>query len=104
MNNFPGNLLIESLKVDFITILDTHGAIPWRDSMDLGHSMNKFPGNFLIESPKVDFITILDTHGGIPWSDSMDLVYSMEKFPGNFSIESKLDRVILSTNFQDLFS
>ena len=65
--------------------------------------MNKFPGNFLIESPKVDFITILDTHGGIPWSDSMDLVYSMEKFPGNFSIESKLDRVILSTNFQDLF-
>ena len=65
--------------------------------------MNKFPGNFLIESPKVDFITILDTHGGIPWSDSMDLVYSMEKCPGNFSIESKLDRVILSTNFQDLF-
>ena len=50
MNKFPGNVLIESPKVDFITILDTHGAIPWRDSMDLGHSMNKFPGNFLIES------------------------------------------------------
>ena len=65
--------------------------------------MNKFPGNFLIESPKVDFITILDTHGAIPWSDSMDLVYSMEKFPGNFSTESKLDGVILSTIFQDVF-
>ena len=50
MNTFPGNFLIESPKVDFLTILDTHGAIPWRDSMDLGHSMNKLPGNFLIES------------------------------------------------------
>ena len=49
MNKFPGNFLIESPKVDFITILDPHGAIPWRDSMDLGHSMNKFPGFFLIE-------------------------------------------------------
>ena len=50
MNKFPGNFLIESPKVDFITILDTHGAIPWRDSMDLVYSMNKFPGNFIIES------------------------------------------------------
>ena len=66
--------------------------------------MNKFPGNVLIESPKVDFITILDTHGAIPWSDSMDLVPSMKKLPGIFSTESKLDVVILSTNFQDLFS
>ena len=66
--------------------------------------MNKFPGNFLIESPKVDFITILDTHGAIPWRDSMDLVYSMNKFPGKFPIESKFDGVILSINFQDLFS
>ena len=50
MNKSSGNFLIESPKVDFITILDTHGAIPWRDSMDLGHSMNRFPGYFLIES------------------------------------------------------
>ena len=50
MNKFPGLFLIESPKVDFITILDTHGASQWRDSMDLGHSMNKCPGNFIIES------------------------------------------------------
>ena len=66
--------------------------------------MNKFPGNFLIESPKVDFITILDTHGAIPWRDSMDLGHSMHKFPGNVLIEPKFDRVILSINFQDLFT
>ena len=66
--------------------------------------MNKFPGNVLIESPKVDFITILDTHGAIPWRDSMDLGHSMNKFPGKILIESKFDRVILSINFQDLFS
>ena len=66
--------------------------------------MNKFPRNVLIESPKLDFITILDTHGAIPWSDSMDLVSSMKNFPGNFSTESKLDGVILSANFQDMFS
>ena len=57
MNKFPGNFLIESPKVDFMTILDTHGAIPWRDSMDLGHSMNQFPGNVLIES-KFDVVIL----------------------------------------------
>ena len=50
MNKFPGFFLIESPKVDFITILDTHGAIPWRDSMDLVYSMEDFPGNFKLES------------------------------------------------------
>ena len=65
--------------------------------------MNKFSSFFLIESPKVDLIAILDTHGAIPWSDSTDLVYSMEKCPGTFSTESKLDGVILSAIFQDMF-
>ena len=50
MNKVLGNFLIESPKVDFITILDTHGAIPWRDSMDLVYSMEKFPGNVPTES------------------------------------------------------
>ena len=72
--------------------------------MCYGHSMNKFPGNFLIESPNVDFITILDTHGAIPGRDPIDLGHSMNNFPGFFLIESKFDRVILSINFQDLFS
>jgi|OM-RGC.v1.036823460 hypothetical protein len=50
MNQFPRNVLIEPPKVDFITILDTHGAIPWSDSMDLVYYMDGFPGNFSILS------------------------------------------------------
>ena len=60
MNKFPGSFLIESPKLDFSTILDTHGAIPWSDSMDLVLSMKKFPGNFSTES-KLDGV-ILSTH------------------------------------------
>ena len=77
MNKFPGNFLIESPKVDFITILDTHGAIPWRDSMDLGHSMNKFPGNFLIES-KFDIVIL-----SINFQD-LFFIESEEKFQNFF--------------------
>ena len=71
MNTFPGHFLIKFPKVDFITILDTHGAIPWSDSMNFrvsygeiswkiihriqvkwSDSVNKFPGSFFIESEK----------------------------------------------------
>ena len=60
MNKFPGNFLMESPKLDFITILDTHGAIPWSDSMDLVPYLKKFPGNVSTEC-KLD-VAILSTN------------------------------------------
>ena len=38
-----------SPKLNFSTILDTHGAIPWSDFMGLVPSMKKFPGKFSTE-------------------------------------------------------
>ena len=34
MEKFTGHVLIESLKADFVTILDAHVAIPWSGSME----------------------------------------------------------------------
>ena len=50
VEKIPGNLLIESPKVDFVTILDAHGAIPWSDSMDLVYSMEKCSGDYPTDS------------------------------------------------------
>ena len=50
VEKFPGHFLIESPKVDFMTNLDTYGAIPRSDSMDLVDSVEKFPGILLTDS------------------------------------------------------
>ena len=55
MEKFPGHFLVESSKVDFMTILYTHEAIPWSDSMDLVYVEN-FPGNVPTESKSVGVI------------------------------------------------
>ena len=42
VETIPGNVLTEFPTVGFVAILVTHGAIPWRDSMDVVYSIELF--------------------------------------------------------------
>ena len=63
MDKLPGNFLIDTPKVGFMTILGTYGAIPRSDSMAFVESMEKLPGIFLTDSMSAGvFLSILSTN------------------------------------------